>query len=91
MTLRCKVGDLCIAVGPARPSPTSEGAGDCARGAIVEVVGPAKMAGHDWSIVWPGHPCPIGDGSWAAKDSELIPLRPGETEPAVERELEVTA
>ena len=90
MTLRCKVGDLCIAVGPARES-VSEITGDCARGAIVQIVGPAKIAGHDWSIVWPGHPCPVGDGSWAAKDCELVPLRDGEPAPVVERELERTA
>lgn len=70
--MRCKVGDLAIA-----HSAMTDG--NRANGAIVLVVGPAHRPGLDWSVRWQGHPCPTcGDGTWAAFDSELTPLRPDE-------------
>ena len=75
--MRCKVGDLCIAVGPPSGGPRDDYYGF--RGLIVEVVGPSQDPRLDWSVRVPGHPCPTWpDGTWAAMDCDLVPLRDGD-------------
>jgi hypothetical protein len=73
--MRCKVGDLVLCVGPSGETPRLGTGGFDSRGLIGTVVGPARLPMHDWSVLIPGRPAPTGDGTWAACDDELRPIR----------------
>ena len=75
--MRCKIGDLVYCAG------FGEEDGMHNRGHVGQIVGPAQRSDRDWSVLIPGKPSTYVDGTWAALDSWLIPIR-GDEEPKAE-------
>jgi hypothetical protein len=73
--MRCKVDDLAYIVGPPGEMDYLG-----VRGLICEVVGPAFLANHDWSVRLAHKKPDFVLGTFAAMDSWLRPLPPAEQE-----------
>lgn len=76
--MRCKIGDLvhCHGFGE-RHDPYGN------RGHVGQVIGPSMKSDRDWSVLIPGKPSGYHDGTWAAMDSWLTPIR-GDEQPEAE-------